>query len=60
MSHKVESELVNRVLSVIDENWDEEVEFLQKLGSFPSTLGNEADVQHYIANFLTENLQLET
>lgn len=60
MSHKVESDSLNRVLSIIDEKWDEEVEFLRQLGRFPSTLGNEADVQQFIANYFTGMLQLET
>ncbi|RBW67974.1 ArgE/DapE family deacylase [Bacillus taeanensis] len=44
----------------IEELWEEEVSFLQKLGRYPSTLGKEATVQHYIADYLANDLGLRT
>lgn len=43
----------------LEELWDEEKLFLQSLGSFPSTLGNEKEVQNFIYNYLQE-MGLET
>ena len=51
--------VLKKVFDQIDASWDEEVSFLQKLGRFPSTLGNEAGVQRFIANKYRE-LGLET
>jgi acetylornithine deacetylase len=47
------------VMEQVDNLWEEEVEFLQQLGRFKSTLGNEAAIQNFIADHLKENLQLE-
>jgi acetylornithine deacetylase len=41
-----------RVLQKIDDNWDGEVEFLRGLVRRPSTLGNEAHVQRFVAEEL--------
>ncbi|MFG6115663.1 M20 family metallopeptidase [Halobacillus sp. MO56] len=43
----------------IDELWDEEKLFLKTLGSFPSTLGNEKEVQEFIYHYL-QDMGLET
>jgi acetylornithine deacetylase len=59
MSQKPDPQLLTDVMAIIDEKWGEEVAFLQQIGRFPSTLGNEADLQHWIAAFLKEELQME-
>ena len=41
-----------RVLDAVDAGWEREVEFLRGLVRFRSTLGNEAEVQRYIAEEL--------
>jgi acetylornithine deacetylase len=46
------------VFNQIDNSWEEEIDFLQKLCQFPSTLGNEAPIQHFIADFLEKELGL--
>ena len=43
-----------RVLDKVDENWEREVEFLRGLVRRPSTLGNEAVVQRFVAEELRE------
>jgi acetylornithine deacetylase len=52
--------VLKRVHQKIDALWEEEISFLQKLGRYPSTLGNEAAIQHDIADYLKENLGLQT
>lgn len=52
-------ENLEKVLNKIEDNWNHEVEFLQKLGSYPSTLGNERDVQEFLAEKFRD-LELET
>ncbi|MCA1026969.1 ArgE/DapE family deacylase [Cytobacillus kochii] len=52
-------DVVNEVFATVESLWDEEVEFLQKLGRYPSTLGNETAIQEYIATFLQNDLRLE-
>lgn len=52
--------VMNQVTNKLDELWDEEVKFLQKICSFESTLGNEQPVQQFIAkNFKEMGLQVE-
>src|SRR5699024_85221 len=41
-----------------DENWDDEIKFLQEIGQFPSTPGNEQELQNYLADFLENNLNM--
>ena len=41
-----------RVIEQIDRNWDREVEFLRGMVRRPSTLGNEAHVQRFVAEEL--------
>jgi acetylornithine deacetylase len=43
-----------RVLEKVDENWESEVEFLRGLVRRPSTLGDEAIVQRFVAGELAE------
>ncbi|PSL42943.1 acetylornithine deacetylase [Salsuginibacillus halophilus] len=43
----------------IDALWEQEVEFLQTLGRYPSTLGNEAEIQQFISDYLADTLHLE-
>jgi len=47
------------VFKKLEENWEDEVEFLQKLGRFPSTLGNEAPIQRFLASSF-KDMGLET
>ncbi|WP_110927427.1 ArgE/DapE family deacylase [Bacillus massiliglaciei] len=49
---------LEKVFQQIDKSWDAEINFLQTLCQFPSTLGNEAPVQHFIAEFLEKELDL--
>jgi acetylornithine deacetylase len=51
-------EVRRRVLEQVDKNWEREVEFLRGLVRRPSTLGNEALVQRFVAEELRE-LDLE-
>lgn len=56
---KTEIDLIfENVSDQIDKSWEEEIGFLQKLCQFPSTLGNEAPIQHFIADFLEKELDL--
>jgi acetylornithine deacetylase len=48
------SESKQKVLEQIERNWDGEIEFLQELVRRPSTLGNEAQIQNFIAEKLRE------
>lgn len=56
----VKNEVLEKVIAKIDEHWEKEVTFLQKIGSYPSTLGNEGAVQNYIEQYFQEELSLET
>lgn len=42
--------LLQKVFHKIDQNWNEEIGFLQKLVRYKSTLGNEAGVQRFIVS----------
>ncbi|MDM5281914.1 ArgE/DapE family deacylase [Peribacillus frigoritolerans] len=56
---KTEIDLIfENVFDQIDKSWEEEIGFLQKLCQFPSTLGNESPIQHFIADFLEKELNL--
>lgn len=56
---KTETDMtLENVFQQIDASWDEEVDFLQKICQFPSILGNEAPVQHFIADFLEKEVGL--
>lgn len=52
-------QLYKQVVNKIEELWEEEVRFLQEIGRFPSTLGNEAALQKFLKHYLKEELQLE-
>src|SRR5690625_550280 len=52
-------EAMNLIMNKIDEDWEEEIEFLQEIGRFPSTLGNEQALQRYLAEFFESNLNME-
>jgi acetylornithine deacetylase len=54
-----ENEVLEMVIQKIDELWEEEVAFLQTIGRYPNTIGNEGAVQNYIVNYF-EQLGLET
>lgn len=51
--------ILQKVLKQVDQNWDEQVNFLQRLGRYPSTLGNESGIQRYIEGTFHE-MELET
>lgn len=44
----------------IDEHWEEQLNFLKKIGEYKSLLGNEGPLQDYITEFFKENLNLDT
>lgn len=50
---------IDKVFQQIEKSWEEEVDFLQNICRFPSTLGNEAPVQQFIAEFLEKELALD-
>jgi acetylornithine deacetylase len=52
-------EQVNKSFEKVEELWEEEVEFLQHIGRFPSTLGNEGALQRYLAGYFQDVLELE-
>lgn len=52
-------DVADKVFSRIDEHWQRQVEFLQSLGRFKSTLGNESAIQRFIGQTFTE-MGLET
>lgn len=56
---QVNADLVTKVAEQVDALWEEEVQFLQELGRFPSTLGNEGAIQEHIAQFLETDLNLK-
>jgi acetylornithine deacetylase len=53
-------EVEQSVMDKIDELWTEEIEFLQQLGKYPSVLGQEHAIQQFMAQFMSEQLRLET
>lgn len=59
MNQSKSEEVYGKVQQKIEELWDQEVSFLQDIGRFPSTLGNETAVQNFIANYFSENVGLE-
>lgn len=59
MSQTSEQQSLEKVLEKIDESWNDEISFLRKLGTYPSTLGNEAAIQNFIANFLEEEMKMD-
>ncbi len=50
---------LQKVLKKIDDLWEEELHFLQQIGRFKSTLGNEAAIQNFFAKYFKETLELE-
>lgn len=59
MSGQTPASVIERVLRAVDDLWEEEVAFLQKLGRYPSTLGNETAVQRFLADYFARELHLE-
>ncbi|GIO24136.1 ArgE/DapE family deacylase [Oceanobacillus sp. J11TS1] len=55
---KTDIDVTESVFKQIDNSWEREVQFLQKLCQFPSTLGNEASIQQFIADFLENEVGL--
>lgn len=56
---KVQKDVIDKVFEQVDALWQEEVSYLQKLGRYPSTLGNEAAIQDYLAESLEKDLNLK-
>ncbi|BAB04778.1 ArgE/DapE family deacylase [Halalkalibacterium halodurans] len=52
-------EQLQKVMQTIDEQWEEQVAFLQTLGRFPSTLGNEGAIQAYLAHYFKHEMGLD-
>ncbi len=59
MEQLINGQKIDFIMNQVEKLWDEEVSFLQKLGRYPSTLGNEAAIQHFIADYLKNELHLE-
>lgn len=53
------NQTLSLVMEAVERLWEEEVAFLQDLGRYPSTLGNEGAIQDFIADYLKEELNLE-
>src|SRR5699024_265451 len=49
---------LNEIMNQIDEDWDEEIKFLQEIGRYPSTHGNEQQLQNYLADFFENDLKM--
>ncbi|MEH7342566.1 ArgE/DapE family deacylase [Bacillus sp. JJ1532] len=52
--HSVQSSVLTSVMEKVEALWGEELAFLQQLGRYPSTLGNEAPIQRYIEQYLKD------
>lgn len=50
---------LTEIMNKIDKDWEEEIEFLQEIGRFPSTLMNEQALQNHLANFFENDLKME-
>ncbi|GGK35392.1 acetylornithine deacetylase [Caldalkalibacillus thermarum] len=59
MSGQTSASVVERVFRAVDDLWEEEVAFLQRLGRYPSTLGNETAIQRFLADYFARELHLE-
>ncbi|MHB1653796.1 MAG: ArgE/DapE family deacylase [Desulfitobacteriaceae bacterium] len=60
MNSKVGGIVIGEVLARIDRFWEEEVSFLQQIGRYQSTLGNEKSIQGFMAQYFRKELGLET
>ncbi|QQK75766.1 ArgE/DapE family deacylase [Salicibibacter cibarius] len=52
--------LRKQIKAKIDEQWEEQIKFLQTIGRFKSTLGNEGSLQNYLADYFQNEMQLST
>lgn len=59
MSSLTKSKEVEKVHEIIEQLWNEQLLFLKSIGSYKSTLGNEAGVQKFIQEHLND-MNLET
>ncbi|MEN1968733.1 ArgE/DapE family deacylase [Lentibacillus sp. N15] len=50
---------IKRVQAILEENWEEQLLFLKSLGTYKSTLGNEAGIQCFIQKHL-DDMNLKT
>ncbi|SFE52065.1 ArgE/DapE family deacylase [Alteribacillus iranensis] len=48
------TQVTEDIFNQVDQLWDEEVEFLQEIGRYPTTLGNEQALQNYLAKHFEE------
>ncbi|WP_306301266.1 ArgE/DapE family deacylase [Thalassobacillus sp. C254] len=53
------NKMMKEIYEKVDDLWEEEVRFLQHIGRFPSTLGNEGALQSFFANYFKNELKLE-
>jgi acetylornithine deacetylase len=60
MTERFKEKLFDKVMDRIEQNWEQEVEFLKTIAKYPSTLGNEGAVQDYISNYFQKELGLVT
>lgn len=51
--------VVSRIMEQIELDWEDEVRFLQDIGRFPSTLGNEQALQNHLAHFFESDLKMK-
>lgn len=56
---KIKNEVYEKVFDQVDAMWEEEISFLQTLGRYPSTLGNEREIQEHLAGVLERDLNLK-
>jgi len=49
-----------KIKEKINEQWDEQVKFLQTIGRYKSTFGKEAPLQNYLADYFSNEMGLET
>lgn len=59
MATSVLSNWKEQIEKIMEANWQEQLAFLQEIGKMPSVLGNEQEVQQYVAQYLRQNLALE-
>ena len=50
----LEKEIANKIIDAVDQGFDEQLEFLARLVSFPSLRGQEAPAQEFMAQFFRE------
>lgn len=56
---KNNKEALAKIMKTIESDWEEEVEFLQDIGRYPSTPKNEQALQNHLAEFLKNDLNMK-